>query len=393
MLIRDSLQAPPPEAQAHSRRLLDHIRADIETHDGWIGFARYMDLALYAPGLGYYSAGATKFGAAGDFVTAPEISPLFAWCLAVQCGEIFDDVDGGDVLELGAGTGALAAELLVALAAMGQAPGRYLILEVSADLRERQRRTIDERAGELAGCVQWIDRLPQPGIRGVILANEVVDALPVERFRLDRAGISDLGVGLESDALRAVSKPANEPLHERVEALREDSEVAWPSGFTSEIRLGLEAWLASVFDSLEQGAALFIDYGLPQREYYSIERATGTLRCHYRHHAHDDPFILVGLQDITAWVDFSALAGAGIDAGFAIAGFTTQAQFLIGCDLEGQLIALSGKGHGTQLELAQQVKRLTLPEEMGERFKVLGLSREVERPLRGFAMRDLRVTL
>ncbi|MGH8495120.1 MAG: class I SAM-dependent methyltransferase [Gammaproteobacteria bacterium] len=393
MLIRDHLPAPPPEAQAHSRRLLDHIRADIEAHGGWIGFARYMDLALYAPGLGYYSAGSTKLGAAGDFVTAPEISPLFARCVAIQSVEVFEDVDGGDVLELGAGTGALAAELLGALAEMGHPPDRYLILEISADLRERQRHTIEDRAGELAGCVQWIDTLPRPGIRGVILANEIVDSLPVERFRIQPAGVSDLGVGLETGTLRAVPKRADEPLRERVEMLREDSGAAWPSGFTSEVRLGLEAWLASVYDSLEQGAALFIDYGLPQRDYYSLERGTGTLRCHYRHRAHDDPFILVGLQDITAWVDFSALAGAGIDAGFAIAGFTTQAQFLIGCDLEGQLIALSGRGRGTQIELAQQVKRLTLPEEMGERFKVLGFGRDIERPLRGFAMRDLRGTL
>lgn len=393
MLIRDSLPAPSSEAQAHSQRLLQHIRADIEAQGGWIGFARYMNLALYAPGLGYYSAGATKFGPAGDFITAPEVSPLFARCIAIQCAEVFEELDGGDLLELGAGTGALAAELLLALADMGHAPGRYLILEVSADLRARQRLTIEAAAGELAGRVEWIDKLPQPGIRGVILANEVVDALPVERFRIDDDGISNLGVGVESYALQAVPKPAGERLRERVEVLREDNDAAWPPGFTSEIRLDLDAWLAAVYDSLEQGAALFIDYGLSQSDYYSAERAAGTLRCHYRHRAHDDPFVFVGLQDLTAWVDFSALAGAGIDAGFAIAGYTTQAQFLIGCDLDGQMIALSAQGRGTQLELAQQVKRLTLPEEMGERFKALGLTRELERPLRGFALRDLRVTL
>ncbi|CAN5154342.1 SAM-dependent methyltransferase [soil metagenome] len=394
MLIRDSLPEPSPEAQSHSLRVAQHIQTEIEAQDGWIGFARFMELALYAPGLGYYSAGAAKFGPSGDFVTAPELSPLFARCLAVQCAEILEELDGGDVLELGAGTGALAAELLLALAELDRPPTRYLILEISADLKERQRRHIEATAGDLAARVQWIDRLPPPGFTGIILANEVVDALPVERFRVERSGVSALGVGMQAGGvLCAVPRPADEPLQRRVETLREDNDADWFPGYTSEVRLQLDAWVGALYDVIERGAALFIDYGLPQSDYYSREHSSGTLRCHYRHRAHDDPFVHVGLQDITAWVDFSALAGAGIDAGFAIAGYTTQAQFLIGCDLDGQMIEFSAQGRGTQLELAQQVKRLTLPEEMGERFKVLGLSKELERPLRGFALRDLRVTL
>jgi SAM-dependent MidA family methyltransferase len=393
MLVSQTLPPPSPEALAHSERLLSHLRGDVESQGGWIGFARYMDRVLYAPGLGYYSAGAVKLGAAGDFVTAPEISSLFARCLALQCAEILDELDGGDILELGAGTGALAAELIAALDEMGRAPRRYLILEVSADLRLRQRRLLGERAGALAAPVEWLDRLPESPITGVIIANEVADAWPVERFRFGEGGLEDLGVGLENGMPVPVARPAGTRLRERIEAIREANEIVWPAGYTSEVRLDLEPWLTALYDSLDRGAVLFFDYGMPQSDYYRPERAAGTLRCHYRHLAHDDPFVYVGLQDITAWVDFSALAGAAIDAGFAIGGYTTQAQFLIGCDLDGQMIELSSRARATQLELAQQAKRLTLPEEMGERYKALGLTRELERPLRGFTVRDLRVTL
>lgn len=389
----DVSRLPPPGAEAagHSARVLEHIRAAIDAAGGAISFGRFMELALYAPGLGYYSAGARKLGAAGDFVTAPEVSPLFGRCLARQCAQVLAET-GGDVLEFGAGSGALAADVLAELARLAALPARYAIVELSGELRERQRRTLERRVPELAGRAVWLERLPER-LTGVVLANEVLDAMPVERFRLQGGRVEQQQVVWDGDGLAVRFVVAEAPVAERVRALQAERGHPFADGYVSELSLAHGPWMGAVADMLQEGAVLLIDYGYPRAEYYHDQRRMGTLMCHYRHRAHPDPLILVGLQDITAHVEFTAVAEAGAQAGLTLAGFTTQAHFLIGCGLE----ALVGESDPTEvsrhLDLARQVKTLTLPGEMGERFKVLGLARGLDLGLIGFAVRDLRERL
>jgi SAM-dependent MidA family methyltransferase len=390
-----ALTLPPltPDEAAHSRRLTHRIWEEIDQCGGWLSFERFMEMALYEPGLGYYSAGATKLGAGGDFVTAPEVSPLFSRCLANQCSEILRHVSGGSILELGAGSGVMAADLLNELAAQGALPERYLILEVSADLRERQLTLIRERAPEHEGRVDWLDRLPEE-FRGVVLANEVLDALPVQRFRIRADQINALGVTWQLGRLDWSEVHADAELEAAVRSIEASTGERLPDGYTSEINMRLAPWITGIATALREGVALFIDYGLPQRQYYRNDRREGTLLCHFRHRFHDDPLINVGVQDIGAWVDFTAVAEAASAAGLAVAGFATQAHFLIGSGLE-QLLAPAEVGNelASRVQLARQAMLLTLPGEMGERFKVIGLSRGFEQPLRGFAVRDLAATL
>jgi len=390
-----ALTLPPltPDEAAHSRRLSHRIWEEIDKCGGWLSFERFMEMALYEPGLGYYSAGATKLGAGGDFVTAPEISSLFSRCLATQCSEILRQVSGGSILELGAGSGVMAADLLNELAAQGALPERYLILEVSADLRERQLAMIRERAAEHEARVDWLDRLPEE-FRGVMLANEVLDALPVQRFRIRGDQLNALGVTWQLGRLDWSETHAAPELEAAVRRIEANSGERLPDGYTSEINTRLAPWIAGIGAALREGVALFIDYGLPQRQYYRSDRREGTLLCHFRHRFHDDPLINVGVQDIGAWVDFTAVAEAGCAAGLTVAGFATQAHFLIGNGLE-QLLAPAEVGSelASRVQLARQAMLLTLPGEMGERFKVIGLSRGFEPPLRGFSVRDLAATL
>jgi SAM-dependent MidA family methyltransferase len=388
------LPLPPLTADeaAHSRRLVNRIWEEIDAHSGWLSFERFMEMALYEPGLGYYSAGASKLGASGDFVTAPEVSSLFSRCLATQCVEILQHVNGGAILEFGAGSGVMAADLLNELAVKGSLPQHYLILEVSADLRERQRALLQERAPAHAARVEWLDRLPD-GFRGVVLANEVLDALPVQRFRVRADQINALGVTWQLGRLDWSETHADAQLEAAVRRIEANTGERLPDGYTSEINMRLTPWIAGVAAALREGVALFIDYGLPQRQYYRSERREGTLLCHFRHRFHDDPLINVGVQDIGAWVDFTAVAEAASAAGLAVAGFSTQAHFLIGNGLEQLLAPADGHELASRVQLARQAMLLTLPGEMGERFKVIGLSRGVEQPLRGFGVRDLAATL
>ena len=372
---------------AHSERLTRRIRDAIEAQGGWISFERFMELALYEPGLGYYSAGSTKLGEAGDFITAPEISPLFSRCLAAQCIEVFDRLGGGDILEFGAGSGTMASDVLAELAAQNRLPGRYYILEVSADLRERQRATLQQRVPQLLERVEWLDRLPE--LRGVILANEVLDALPVQRFRMRGTQVKAVGVTWQLGKLDWSEVHADAHLEAAVRAIEKETGAPLPDGYLSEINLRLGPWIAGIAQSLKEGVALFIDYGLPQREYYRAERREGTLLCHYRHRFHDDPLINVGVQDIGAWVDFTAVASAAVDAGMSIAGFTTQAHFLIGAGIEHFMADIATRPVTERVQLARQAMVLTLPGEMGERFKVIGLASNYDHPLRGFGVRDL----
>ncbi|MGH8573547.1 MAG: class I SAM-dependent methyltransferase, partial [Gammaproteobacteria bacterium] len=304
----DCWPAPGPEALAHAARLVDAIAAEISAQGGSIGFDRYMELALYAPGLGYYSAGLQKFGATGDFVTAPEISSLYGRCLGGFCAEVLTDVGGGEILELGAGSGRLAAQVLGTLGRLSMLPGRYSILEISAELRARQRDTLEGSVPELLPRVVWLERLPETPWTGLILANEVADALPVRRFALLEAGIFEGRVGWDGSGFVWVEAPAAPELVEFVARIRRDHGLTPP--YRSELRPLLAPWLSALTRPLAKGVLLCIDYGCVGREYYSPERRDGTLLCHYRHRAHADPLVLTGLQDIGAWVDFTAFAGA-----------------------------------------------------------------------------------
>ncbi|MES9971323.1 MAG: SAM-dependent methyltransferase [Candidatus Thiodiazotropha sp.] len=387
MSANRTLPLPDATSQAISERLMRQIRRVIEKSNGAIPFDRFMQMALYAPGLGYYVAGSRKFGQQGDFITAPEVSPLFAQCLAHQIEPILTEVEGADLLEFGAGSGLLAADLLLALERLDRLPGCYQILEVSPELRARQQETLESRAPHLQSRVKWLDGMPS-GFRGVVIANELLDAMPVSRFRITETGIQESFVICDGDGLRErFGPPVTQGLVSAVEAIFQDSDQL-PSGYVSEINLRQTAWISALAAAMNQGAAILIDYGYSQAEYYHPQRNQGTLMCHYRHRAHGDPFSRVGLQDITSHVDFTALARAAVESGFRLGGYTTQAHFLIANGLDSLLAESDPNDLSRHMSLVQGVKHLTLPSEMGERFKVLGLLKELDINLQGFSLRD-----
>lgn len=385
--MNTSLPIPSTEQLEHSARLIQVIHDKIAAHGGWISFSRYMELALYAPGLGYYSAGTKKFGAAGDFVTAPEISPLFARTLARQVAQVLATT-GGDVLELGAGTGRLAAQLLLELQQLDTLPRSYLILEVSAHLRVVQQETLAASLPvDLLSRVEWLDALPDAFI-GLVLGNEVLDALPVHIVAWRDSGVFERGVAWDDGRLvwqeRALTDGA---------LLENAQQLALPPGYISEICLAAFALIASLARMLQRGALLFVDYGFPRREYYHPQRASGTLMCHYRQHAHDDPLFQPGLQDITAHVDFTAVAEAGESHGLELIGYTTQAQFLINCGIIDLLSAVSPADMAAYLPYASQAQKLLSPSEMGELFKVIAFGKNLEIAPLGFMRGDKRHVL
>lgn len=384
------LPEPDAAARAHSARVAELIHGEIAAAGGMIPFARYMELALYAPGLGYYSAGSTKLGAEGDFITAPELSPLFAQCLARQVFEVLADLGEGGILEVGAGSGIMACELLAELERLEALPDQYAILELSADLRERQQALFEARIPHLLPRIVWLDRLPAPGFTGVVLANELLDAMPVHRVMAGRD--TEIHVRSNGEGFTWAEGPLSDArLQERMETLVDELGVdTFRPGYQVEINLAMGAWLAAFAASLARGVILAIDYGYPRREYYLPERTTGTLMCHYRHRAHDDPLILPGLQDITAHVDFTALAEAALTQGLTVAGYTSQACFLLASGLQEIGATLADAPADVRMRLAQQIQHLTLPGEMGEKFKFMALTRGVDIPLRGFSLRDDR---
>ena len=385
--VHRDLPPPDPGAQAHSENLQELIAAEAAGSDGRITFSRFMELALYTPGLGYYSGGSHKLGAGGDFITAPESSPLFARCLARQVKQVLAGLKGGDVLEVGAGSGVMAADLLEALADAACLPGRYFILERSGELRARQQAMLRRRLSHLYDRLVWLEQLPGPGFRGVVLANELLDSLPVHCFTVTDAGAAELYVQSGHGCWQwCPGKPSTSELAERIERLI--CEMHLPAGYISEINLAAEGWIRSVSDVLKAGMILLVDYGFPRHEYYHPDRSCGTLMCHYRHRAHGNPFIFVGLQDITAHVDFTAMAEAAHTDGLAVAGYTTQAAFLLASGITEYISEVGDER--IRLERAQQIKKLTLPHEMGELFKVLALTRDFDEPLMGFTLRDLR---
>ena len=376
-----SLPLPSPEAQQHSQQLCEQIQHDIALQGGWIPFSRFMELALYAPGLGYYSAGASKFGAAGDFITAPELSPLFGRTLARQLADIMA-LSKPHILELGAGSGKLALDVLSELERLEQLPVSYSILEVSADLRQRQQALLQKHLPHLVARVQWLDVLPAQ-ISGAVIGNEVLDALPVHLLHWSDSRVFERGVA---------SKGRNffweERLPENPALLELAQQIVVPDDYLSEVSLTARGLVGSLCQRLETGAMLFIDYGFGAREYYHPQRNAGTLMCHYRHHAHDDPFFLVGLQDITAHVDFTAIAESAIDHGANLLGYTTQAHFLFNGGITDLISDISPDNLPEYIPLAAQIQKLTSPAEMGELFKVIAVGKGIAAPLRNFLSGD-----
>ncbi|MBI4742695.1 MAG: SAM-dependent methyltransferase [Betaproteobacteria bacterium] len=386
--------APDPDALAHSAALVRLVADEIGRAGGWIGFNRFMELALYAPGMGYYSGGAHKFGEAGDFVTAPEISPAFARTLAAQVEQILA-LSAPAIVEAGAGSGRMAADLLLELERRQALPERYAILELSGELRARQRATITESAPHLLERTIWLDRLPER-FDGLVLANELLDAMPVHLVVWRDGGtgrdICERGVGIgDGGAFAWADRPAGGRLLERARILA--AECALPAGYLSEINLAAPAWGAEWARILGRGALLLIDYGFPGHEYYHPQRDTGTLMCHYRHHAHGEPFYLPGLQDITAHVDFTAVVEAGHESGLELLGYTTQASFLIACGLTEVLARTPPDDALRYLPQAKAAQKLISPAEMGELFKVVALGKGIAEPLIGFSRGDRSATL
>ncbi len=388
-----TLPRPDAEAQHASDALTVRIRDEIVARGGWIGFDRFMDMALYTPGLGYYSGGARKFGLAGDFVTAPELTPLFSQTLAAQAQQILA-LSTPHVIEVGAGSGCLAADLLLELEARSCLPESYRILDLSGELRERQRSTIARLAPHLLERVAWIDRLPGR-FDGLVLANELLDALPVhlavwgDEENPDQ--IFERGVTWIDEAFAWRDVPAQGRVIERARQIA--SECTLPVGYLSEIGIAAMDWTTSWGHLLGRGALLLIDYGFPRHEFYHPQRADGTLMCHYRHHAHTEPFFLPGIQDITAHVDFTAVIEAGHEAGLDLFGYTTQASFLLNCGLTDALARISSEDSEHYLPHAQAAQKLISPAEMGELFKVMALGKGIDAPLLGFTHGDRSASL
>ena len=381
------LPEPSADAQAASRQLCQRIVEEIQQNEGWISFARYMELALYTPGLGYYSGGAQKFGEAGDFITAPEISPLFAHTLATPAAQVMAQT-AAQILEVGAGNGLLAAELLLELERRQQLPERYFILELSGELRARQQATLQHNAAHLLERVGWLDTLPEQ-FSGLVLANELLDAMPVALVVwADTDTLLERGVALDENLQFCWQ---DRPVSAALQAAAAPLEIIGPFPYVSEISLAAPAWVAEWGQRLEAGALLLIDYGYSRQEYYLPQRSAGTLMCHYRHHAHENPLWWPGLNDITAHVDFSAAADAGFAAGLDVLGFISQGQFLLNCGitelLSGQAEQLDTRS-AAYLKLARNVEKLILPHQMGERFKVLALGRGLSDLPAGFLPGD-----
>lgn len=379
------LPQPSPEALAQSGQLVDRLRSLIEAQGGWISFATYMAEALYTPGLGYYSGGAHKFGPGGDFITAPELTPLFGQALASQVQQIMG-LSAPHVIEAGAGTGLLAADLLLELELRGALPESYAILEVSGELRERQFDTLAAKVPHLASRVQWLDGLPER-FSGALVANEVLDVMPVHLIAWRSGGIFERGVAL-GDEGRFVwaDQPAAGKVAEAAVAL--DLPLPEEGEYVSELNLAGRAWVAEWAARLDQGAMLLVDYGYPRAEYYLPSRSTGTLLCYFRHHAHGDPFVWPGLNDITAFVDFTAIAEAGFEAGLDVLGYTDQANLLFNCGVLDCLARRAPEESTDYIRAAKALQRLTGPHEMGELFKVIALARGISQPLIGFLRGD-----
>jgi SAM-dependent MidA family methyltransferase len=386
-----TLPIPSAAALQHSAKLQELLQQETARSGGYITFARFMEIVLYAPGLGYYSAGNQKFGTTGDFITAPEISVLFAKCIARQCQEILNQLGGGDILELGAGSGKFAADLLLELEQADALPHHYYILEVSADLRAKQNHYLEVTCPHLLKRLRWLDQPPTQPLRGIIFANEVLDALPAHCFHIDDHKTKERCVTFSNNQLSWISTPptTTELTHQLVDIQKQH---LLADGYESEINLMMPALINTLNDSLQQGVILLFDYGYGRSEYYHPDRHMGTLMCYYQHHRHTDPFKYIGLQDITTHVDFTTLAETASDAALTVAGYTTQASFLLACGII-ELAAVEKLSPLEQYQQNQAIKLLTLPAQMGELIKVMALTKKYDEPLLGFSLYDRRQDL
>ncbi len=396
-----TLPAPDEFSVKLSKSLQEKIRRTLIDNGGSISFEQYMRMALYEPGLGYYSAGSNKFGEQGDFVTAPEISPLFSRCLARQCQQVLSEISSAKItcciLELGSGTGIMAIELMRELEKNGALPEVYYMLEPSADLRQRQQCNIKKSIPQLVEKFMWLEHLPKEKIKGVILANEVIDAMPVRRIIID-SEIEEYAVAIDStviDQIRFqwIKKETDEKFKIDTKELFDALGKPLSTPYITEINCNIKPWLNSLNDILDEGLILISDYGYPRQDYFHPQRQAGTLICHYRHHVHDDPFLYPGLQDITASVDFTTVAETAADAGLYVSGFTTQAHFLIACGLDKLASEYKSSDVVERSKMTQQVSKLTMPGEMGEKFKFIGLTKKIDIQLCGFGFIDQRSRL
>jgi len=390
-----ALAEPDEQTKERSRLLVQIIKEACDLAGGWIPFSEFMNIALYQPAQGYYSGGLQKFGQQGDFITAPEVSPLFGQCLAGQIKEVFLNMeaqngnDAGCIIEFGAGSGLLAVDILLQLEKLGSLPEKYLILELSAELQQRQQQTIWQQAQHLSDRVQWLDQLPGDVSSTVIIANEVLDAMPVECFSITDKDVQLLMVGVDDEKL-VVKYIVDAKASEKIDSIKQRSEINFAEPYQSEYNPSIAGWLSSLEKKFQQAVILLIDYGYNEKEYYHPDRTAGTLMCYYQHKAHSDFFWWPGLQDITAFVDFTDVAYGAVDSGMQVSGYTTQAAFLLANGLSELHAEQVSDDVQQQVKLSQQIKTLTLPSEMGDRFKVMALTKNYDEPLQGFSMLDLR---
>jgi len=383
------LPQPDNDACQRSAALTRLIKQACVERGGGMSFSQFMQFALYTPTLGYYSSGLQKFGRGGDFITAPEVSPLFAQCLARQLLQIFSSLNQPCVLEFGAGSGVLAADLLVALEKLDALPKTYYILELSADLQQRQKDLLAERLPNFYSHIIWLETLPALSDT-VVIANEVLDAMPVECFKINSGHYQSLAIKLENDELVADYVEAADNTQRAIEQIEQRCETSFPDNYCSEYNPALFPWLQALYQSMDSGVVVLIDYGYHAKEYYHRDRVNGTLMCYYQHRAHSDALWYPGLQDITAFVDFTDVAYSAVEAGFSVAGFNSQAAFLLAnglSELHAEQVTDDVK---QQVVLSQQIKTLTLPSEMGERFKVMALTKNIDVSLNGFSLQDFR---
>lgn len=397
MFVENALELPdpsPPE-RLHSEALQAIIREEIQKSGGRIDFSRYMELCLYTPQLGYYLSRPRIFGEGGDFITSPELSPYFSFCIARQCAQIFEQLSHPRILEFGGGSGVLAADMLRYLDRINSLPEEYLILDISPALRDKQRTTIEAKTPHLLERVRWLEQMPDKDFEGVVVANEVLDAMPVHRVRFNENGQhEELFVGMDGTQFVWVAgEPGTRALGETLDSIFKELGASMCFPYETEINLAANDWIHEIGGMIRKGVAILIDYGYPRREFFLPERHEGTLMCHYKHRAHAHPLILQGIQDITSHVDFTTVAEQGLDAGFTLAGFASQAIFLAGCGLEQLLQDVDTTDAKAFLTEIQPIKRLVMPQEMGELFKVIALSKDVGIPLIGFSLQDQRYRL
>ncbi|MEM9101968.1 MAG: SAM-dependent methyltransferase [Pseudomonadota bacterium] len=362
-------------------------------NDTW-SFERLMGFALYEPGLGYYAAGSTKFGLSGDFTTAPEISPLFSGAVARQCAQILQELNGGEILEVGAGSGKMAVDIMLELERIEQLPERYCILEISADLQERQQQQIQACAPHLFKKFVWMTQWPSEAIEGIILGNELIDAIPCQLMKIQNGEPVEVGVSWSAggELMQTPMASASQETQKWYQR-RRDQRARLPEGYLTEVHVQAWAWLQTAAKVLQQGAIVLIDYGFPDQEYYHEQRDQGTLMCHYRHHAHANPLILLGLQDITTHVDFTELAEVADKAGLHVAGFCTQMSFLMAMQVTQHAERLMQTDPEKAINLSQGLKKILMPQEMGELFKCIAFTKNITQPLEGFMLQDMRARL